>query len=53
MNKRKILKYKICKRYEEDIWGIFFRKQQRRDFLLKNLGFTIFKTYNNQLLYKY
>lgn len=51
MNKRLIFKHKICRRYEEDIWGIFFRKQQRRDFLLKNIGYYMFKDNNKGALW--
>lgn len=53
MNKRLLFKHKICRRYEEDIWGIFFRKQQRRDFVLKNLSFYIFRENNTYLWYKF
>lgn len=53
MNKRLLFKHKICRRYEEDIWGVFFRKQQRRDFVLKNLSFYIFRQNNTYLWYKF
>jgi len=37
MNKRKLFKYKISKNLDSDIFGIFYRKQKRRDFVLQKL----------------
>lgn len=53
MNKRLILKHKICRRYEEDIWGIFFRKQKRRDYTLKKLNWLLFQSLNSELKHKF
>lgn len=43
MNKRIIFKYKISKRYLEDFWGIFYRKQTNRDFKIKRLFYYLNK----------
>ena len=53
MNKRLILKYKVCRRYEEDIWGIFYRKQQRRDYFFKSLGLLLFKRKNPYIKFRF
>src|SRR3989338_8919580 len=42
MNKRLLLKYKITKRLGVDIFGIFFRKQKRRDYNLQKLTYICF-----------
>lgn len=42
MSKRLLFKNKIVRFYEEDIWGIFFKKQQRRDYFLKKYIYVFF-----------
>jgi small subunit ribosomal protein S4 len=42
MSKRLLFKNKIVRFYEEDIWGIFFKKQQRRDIFLKKYIYIFF-----------
>jgi len=42
MSKRLLLKNKIIRFYEEDIWGIFYKKQQKRDFFLRKLKYLLF-----------
>lgn len=42
MNKRKLLRNKIIKQYDADIWGFFFKKQIRREYLFKKLGYLFF-----------
>ena len=42
MNKRLIFRNKVVRFYEEDIWGIFYKKQQRRDLFLRKLRYIFF-----------
>lgn len=42
MNKRLLYRNKIVRLYEEDIWGIFFRKQKKRDLFFKKIGYQLF-----------
>ena len=42
MSKRFLYRYKIVRLYEEDIWGIFFRKQKKRDLFFKKIGYQLF-----------
>lgn len=44
MSKRLLFKNKIIRFYEEDIWGIFFKKQQRRDIFFKKYIYIFFLT---------
>lgn len=42
INKRTILRNKFVRLYEEDIWGIFWKKQKKRSFFFKNIGYQFF-----------
>lgn len=42
INKRTILRNKYVRLYEEDIWGIFWKKQKKRSFFFKNIGYQFF-----------
>lgn len=42
MNKRLLYRNKIVRLYEDDIWGIFFRKQKKRDLFFKKIGYQLF-----------
>ena len=42
MNKRLLYRNKIVRLYEDDIWGIFFRKQKKRDLFFRKIGYQLF-----------
>jgi hypothetical protein len=42
MNKRLLFRNKIVRLYEDDIWGIFFRKQKKRDLFFRKIGYQLF-----------
>jgi hypothetical protein len=41
-NKRLILRNKYTRLYEEDIWGIFWKKQKKRNFFFKHISYQFF-----------
>lgn len=42
LSKRLLYRNKIIRFYEEDVWGIFLRKQKRREFFFKTLSYRYF-----------